>query len=118
MQPLIRPKESSIYTTQEIRVSEDNLYRLQHELVQSLVHNNDNLCELWHNRMELLHHKALPIMREIVTSLAEFNIAQHGVCRVCTLGKHAKAAFRSNEHRSKEILDQLHLDVYGLMSIV
>jgi hypothetical protein len=54
------------------------------------VHNNDNLCELWHKRMGHLHHRALPILREIVTGLPEFSIEQHGVCRGCTLGKHAK----------------------------
>jgi hypothetical protein len=34
------------------------------------------------------------------------------------LGKHAEAAFPINEHRSKEILGLLHLDVCGLMSAV
>ena len=68
--------------------------------------------------MEHLHHKALPILREIVTGLLEFNIEQHGVCRGCTLGKHVKAAFPSNEHMSKGILDLVHSYVCGPMSIV
>jgi transposase InsO family protein len=34
------------------------------------------------------------------------------------LGKHVKAAFPSNEHRSKGILDLVYLDVCGPMSIV
>ena len=33
------------------------------------------------------------------------------------LSKHAKVAFSSNEHRSKKILDLLHLDVCRSMSI-
>jgi hypothetical protein len=33
------------------------------------------------------------------------------------LGKHAKASFPSSEHRSKEILDLVHLDVCAPMSI-
>jgi hypothetical protein len=64
-----------------------------------------------------LHHRALPNLREIVTGLLEFNIEQHGVCRGCSLGKHAKATFPSNKHRSKEILDLVHLDVCGMMSV-
>jgi hypothetical protein len=110
-------KESSPDTTQVIGVREGNLYRLQGEPVRALVHNSDNLCELWHKRMGHLHHKALPILREIVTGLPEFSIEQHGVCRGCTLGKHAKVAFPSNEHRSKEILDLVHSDVCGPMSV-
>jgi hypothetical protein len=42
-QVLIRPKESSPYAAQVMGVSEGNLYRLQGEPVQSLVHNNDIL---------------------------------------------------------------------------
>jgi len=52
-----------------------------------------------------LHHKALPILREIVIGLREFRVEQRGVCIGCTLGKHTKVAFSSNTHRSKEILD-------------
>jgi hypothetical protein len=61
-------------------------------------------------------HSALPILREVVAGLLEFNIEQHGVCKVCMLAKHAKAALPSNEHRFKEILDLVHLDVCGSMS--
>jgi hypothetical protein len=50
-------------------------------------------------------------------SLPEFNIEQDGVCKGCMLGKHAKVAFPSSEHRSKEILDLVHSDVCGSMSV-
>ena len=63
------------------------------------------------------HHRALFILREIVIGLPEFNVEQLGVCRGCMLGKHANATFPSNEHRPKEILDLVHLDVYGLISV-
>jgi hypothetical protein len=60
-----------------------------------------------------LHHNALPILREIVTSLPDFNIEEQGVCKGCTLGKHAKVAFSSSKHRSKGVLDLVHSDVCG-----
>jgi hypothetical protein len=69
------------------------------------VHNSDKLCKLWHKRMVHLHPKALSILTEIVIGLQEFKVEQHGVCRWCTLDKHAKVAFSSNKHGSKEILD-------------
>jgi hypothetical protein len=81
-------------------IKEGKLYKLQGELVRALVHNNDSLCELWHKRMGHLHHKALSIMREIVTGLPKFSNEQHDVCRGCMLSKHAKATFPSNKHRS------------------
>jgi hypothetical protein len=55
---------------------------------------------------------------EIVTDLPKFSIEQHGVCIGCTLGKHVKATFQSSEHRSKGILDLVHLDVCGPMLVV
>jgi hypothetical protein len=79
------------------------------------VHNSDNLCELWHKSMGHLHHWALPILREIVKGLPKFSIEQHGACKGCTLGKHAKATFPCNMHRSKGILDLVHSDVCGPM---
>jgi hypothetical protein len=73
-QVLIMLKEYSLDIAQVIGVREGNLYSLQVELVRALVHNNNNLCELWHTRMEHMHHKALSIPREIVTGFPEFNI--------------------------------------------
>jgi hypothetical protein len=110
-QVLIRPKESSLESTQVIRFREGNLYRLQGEPTRALVHNTNNLCKLWHKRMGPLHHRTLLILMEIVTDLPDFSVEQQGVCTGCTLGKHAKAAFPSNEPRSKEILDLVHSDV-------
>jgi hypothetical protein len=74
------------------------------------VHDSDILCKLWHKRMGQLHHRALAILRGIVTGLLEFSIEQDGVCRGCMLGKHAKVSFPSNKHRSKEILDLVMQD--------
>jgi len=68
------------------------------------MHNNDDLCELWDRGMGHMHHRELPILREIVTGLPKFSVEQHGVCIGCTLDKNAKATFPSNKHRSKEIL--------------
>jgi hypothetical protein len=64
-----------------------------------------------------LHYRALPILREIVTGLPDFNIEQQGVCRGCALGENAKAAFPRSESRSKGILDLIHFDVCGSMLV-
>lgn len=42
-QVLIGPKDSGLEATQVIGVREGNLYRLEGEPVQALVHNSDNL---------------------------------------------------------------------------
>jgi hypothetical protein len=59
-------------TVMRIGVREGNLYRLRGKPVQALVHNIESLCKLWHRRMGHLHHRALPILREMVTGLPDF----------------------------------------------
>jgi hypothetical protein len=86
-------------------------------LFKALVHDSDNLCELWHKRMGHLHYRALSILREIVTGLPYFSVEQQGMCRGCALGKNSKAAFPSCKSRSKGILDLIHSYVSGPMSV-
>jgi hypothetical protein len=80
-----------------------------------MVHDSDDLCELWHRRMGHLHHRALLALREIVTGLPEFSVERQGVCKGCALGKNVKVAFPSSKSKSKGILDLVHIDVCGLM---
>lgn len=68
-QVLIHPERASPDTAVSIGVREGNLYRLRGKPVQALVHDSDNLCELWHGRMGHLHYRALSILAEIVNSL-------------------------------------------------
>lgn len=75
-QAFICPEGASPDTAVRIRVREGNLYRLQGKPVQALVHDNENLCELWRRRMGHLHYRALPIMREMVTGLPELSVEQ------------------------------------------
>jgi hypothetical protein len=104
-------------TSMSIGVREGNLYSLQVKSIQALVHDSDNLCELWHKRMGHLHYMALSITREIVTDLPNFNIDQKGMCKGCALGKNANAIFPRSESRSKGILDLIHSNVSGPMSV-
>jgi hypothetical protein len=104
-------------TAMRIGVREGNLYRLKGNPVQALVHNSESLCELWHGKMGHLNHRALPILRKMVTRLPDFNLEQQGVCRACALGKNVKASLTSSETRSKGILDLIHSDVCRPMSV-
>jgi hypothetical protein len=100
-----------------IGVREGNLNRLQGNPIQDLVHDSDNLCDLWHRRMGHLQYKVLLILREIVIGLPKFSVEQQGVCRGCALGKNVKTAFPSSENKAKGILDPINSDVCGPMSV-
>jgi hypothetical protein len=104
-------------TALRIGVRDGNFYRLQIHPVQALIHTSESLCELWHRRMGHLHHKSLPLLRLMVTGLPDFILDHQGVCRGCDIGKNVKAPFPSSETRSKGILDLIHSDVGGPMSV-
>jgi hypothetical protein len=72
--------------------------------------------ELWHRRMAHLHHGALNVLKEIVSSLLELSTEHNDVCKGCAFGKYAKKTFPSSDSRSKGILDLVHSDVCRPMS--
>jgi hypothetical protein len=116
-QVLVWPRDSNIDATEVIGVLEGGLYKLSRHPAQALIHDNTNLCELWHQRFAHLHYKALPALRKMVTSIPELQEEHEGICRGCTLGKNTKGPYPSSDSRSKGILDLVHSDICGPMTV-
>jgi hypothetical protein len=57
-----------------VGVREGNLYKLQGNIVQDLVHNNDSLYELWKRKLGNLHYMDFFILRGNFIGLPEFRI--------------------------------------------
>jgi hypothetical protein len=93
------------------------LYKLRVHPVQALVHDSINLSELWHRRLAQLHYRALPALGKMVIGLPPLRVEHDGVCRGCALGKNAKGTFSSSDGRSKGILDLIHSDLCGPMTV-
>jgi transposase InsO family protein len=53
----------------------------------------------------------------MVTVLPEIHIQHKGVFKGCALGKNVKGSFSSSDNRSKEILELIHSDVCGPMTV-
>jgi transposase InsO family protein len=53
----------------------------------------------------------------MVTSLPEIHVQHDGVCRGCAVGNNVKGSFLSSGSRSKGILDLIHSDVCGPMTV-
>jgi transposase InsO family protein len=81
------------------------------------VHDSISLSELWHRRLAHLHYRALPALGKMVTGLPQLRVEHDGICRGCALGKNAKGSFPSSDNRSKGILDLVHSDLCGPMTI-
>lgn len=87
------------------------------KLLQALVHDDTNLSELWHQRFSHIHYRALPTLPKMVTGIVKLQVERDGVCRGFALGKNIRGPFPSSDNRSKGILDLIHLDVCGPMSV-
>jgi transposase InsO family protein len=118
-QVLLFPKGSSINSTKVIGTRHEKLYKLMFQPTRALFHstNSSDLCELWHMRMAHLHHGDLRVLREIVTGVQDFSIEHQELCKGCALGKYTKTAFPSSDNRETSILDLIHSDVCGPMSL-
>lgn len=95
------------------------LYRLQFDTPKALMRsiNHRDQGELWHKRMGHIHHGALKLLHEIVTGVPEVSTKHDDVCMECVLGKFAKATFPRSDTRSKGVLDLVHSNICGPMSM-
>jgi hypothetical protein len=100
-------------------VRDEKLCRLLFHQLHALAvrsDNNNQLCELWHQRMAHLHHGDLGGLREVVTGVPQFNIEHRDVCRGCALSKFTNVVFPCSDNRSDGILDLVHTYVCVPMS--
>ena len=80
------------------------------------MHDSISLSESSHRRISHLHYTTLPTLGKMVTSLPTLCVENDRI-RVCALGKNAKGYFSGSDNRSKGILDLVHLDLCGPMTV-
>jgi hypothetical protein len=110
-------EDSNIENARVIGNSEGNMYRLLEQNEEALVHNEVNPNELWNIRYAHINYQALPFLKRMVEGIPELHPTHEGIYKGCALGKNIKKPFPINNNRSKEILDLIHSDVYGLMPV-
>jgi hypothetical protein len=119
-QVLLFPRGSSITSAKVIGTRHERLYKFLFQPTRALIHStssSSDLCEIWHGRMAHLHHGALRVLREMVIGVPDFSSEHHELCKGCTLGKYTKTAFLSSDSRAPGIVDLIHSDVCGPMSL-
>jgi len=94
-----------------------NIYKLAEHPTQALVHDSSRLSELWNRRFAHLHYRALPALKQMVLGVSDLPNGHQGVCMGCSLGKNSKHSFPSSDSRSKGILDLVHSNVCGPMTV-
>ena len=68
-------------------------------------------------RLAHIHYRALTVLGKMVTFLLEIQVHHNGVCRGCSLGNNVNWPFLSSDSRSKGILDLIHSNVCGPMTV-
>jgi len=71
--------------------------------------------ELWHRSYGLLDYNIFPFLNKMVKGIPNLKEDHEGVCKGCDLGNNTRKPFSSNDSRSKEVLDLIHLDICGSM---
>jgi hypothetical protein len=100
-----------------IGVREEMVYKLQFQPGRALVSTTTDMGDLWHKRMAHLHFGAIGHLRQVVNGLPKFTAERHDPSKGCAMGEYARRPFPPSEHKSKGVLDLIHSDVCGPMSM-
>lgn len=111
------PKNSTIKKAHTIGVRQGSLYRLCTTPPQALIHETPDSNELWYKRLGHLHFHALPKIEKMVIGLPKLSHSSKGACKGCALGKNTKGSFNSSNSKSKNVLELVHFDLCGPMSV-
>jgi len=113
----IKPKDMGQGIGEVIGIRKYKSYKLEFDSHYALATSNGSRdCELWHIHIAHLGHGVLNILGKIVTGMPSFSTEHHQVCKGCALGKYTRDPFPKSDHRSKGILDLIHIDICGPMS--
>eukprot|EP00253_Pinus_taeda_P012928 PITA_12928 len=95
----------------------DSLYQVSGSPLGDMSCDTSLQSELWHQRFAHLHYKALPDVRQMVTGMPEFRVEKEGVCPGCVEGKLKRGPFPSSQSKTSDILQLIHSDISGMMSV-
>jgi hypothetical protein len=114
---LVWSKDSKIENDIVFGTYEGRLYKLPSQNIQALVHEEINPSELWHRSYSHPHYQSFPSLKHMAVGILELQLVHESMCRECALAKNIEKPFPSSENRSKWILDLIHLDVFGPMTM-
>ncbi|KAL2623656.1 hypothetical protein R1flu_003861 [Riccia fluitans] len=70
------------------------------------------MAKLWHRRLGHMSEKGMEVLRK-QNLLSGLKSSKLDFCEHCVFGKHKRSAFGIGIHRSTEVLEYAHSDVWG-----
>jgi len=95
----------------------DTLYQVGRSPLRTMSCDTSLQSEICHRRFAYIHYKALPNVRQMVTSMLEFKVEHEGVCLRCVEGKLTSGPFPSSNSKTTDILWLIHSDIFGMMPV-
>ncbi|KAL2612986.1 hypothetical protein R1flu_024678 [Riccia fluitans] len=92
-----------------------NLYVLEGSTICGEAHvtaSQEEMALLWHRRLGLMSKKGMDVLRK-QDLLSGLKSSKLEFCEHCVFGKHKRSAFGVGIHRSTEVLEYVHSDVWG-----
>lgn len=111
------PKNSTIKRALTIGVRQGLLYELCAKTNLALVHETSDSNEIWHRKLGHINFGALTSMEKVVTGMPKLNHIHNESCKGCALGKNTKKPYPHSLSKTKEVLELVHSDLCGPMSI-
>ncbi|KAK9067917.1 hypothetical protein SSX86_012028 [Deinandra increscens subsp. villosa] len=82
------------------------------DICSSVESGSDDMAVIWHNRLGHISSQGLSELNKSQV-LGNLRSTDHGFCEYCVLGKSHKVKFSRSSHKTREILDYIHADLWG-----
>lgn len=93
------------------------MYKLCNVQNKSLNHDVSTTNEIWYRGLGHLNFCALPSIENLVIEVPKLKPKHDRISKGCALGKDSKGTFHYSEHKSKSVLELIHIDLCGPMTI-
>lgn len=93
----------------------EGIYRVTGRPLLALVHNNNHLSELGHQRLAHVHYDALLKFDKLVSGIPMAQAQHDGVCPGCASGEKKRGPFPFNDNKTNDTFHLIHSDICGMM---
>ena len=111
------PKNSTLKKALTIGVRQGLLYELCTKSNFALMHETSDSNEIWHRRLGHIKFHALTSMEKLVTRMLKLSHIHNESCKGCALGKNAKKSFTHSLSKTIDVLELVHFDLCGPISL-
>jgi len=96
-----------------------NLYKMKESIIigdASAATEKEDTSKLWHMRLGHMSEQDLQVLHK-KGALPGIKYCKLDLCKFCIMSRHRKVAFSISQHKTKGLLDLIHMDMWGLSPV-